>query len=350
MDKAPAAKGEILIVDDQAPVLDLVGNILAKHGYQPRTASSGPQALEQIHAHRPDLVLLDVTMPGMDGYEVCRRLKADPRTHDIPVLFVSAMGEAADKLKGFAAGGVDYITKPFQIYEVLARVQTHLTLRRLQLQLQQANADLEVWTMERTRELERTTLQVRRSLDGALGALARLAALRNPNGAGHPTRTAKLARAIAQELSLEAERIDGLGTAALLCDLGMAGVSEAILLKPEALTPAELTLIRTHPQLGADLAQPLALPWPVDQFILQHHERLDGSGYPEGLEGEHIALEARILAVADVMTALCAARMHRPALSVDQALVEMVSSAGRLYDSEVVGACVRLFREGNFKP
>lgn len=345
MDKAPATKGEILVVDDQGPVLDLVGNILAKHGYQARSASSGAQALEQVQAHLPDLVLLDVSMPEMDGYELCRRLKADARARDIPVLFISAHGEAADKLKAFAAGGVDYITKPFQVYEVLARVQTHLNLRRQLLQLQRANSELERWVAERTSHTER----VRRSLDGALGALARLAALRNPHGAGHPTRTAKLARAIAQELGLEADRIEGLGTAALLCDLGMAGVPESILLKPEALTPAELTLIRTHPQLGADLAQPLALPWPVDQFISQHHERLDGSGYPEGLKGEAIALEARIISVADVMTALCAARMHRPAMSTDQALVEMVSNAGRLYDAQVAGACVRLFREGGFK-
>ncbi|MCC7264572.1 MAG: response regulator [Candidatus Latescibacteria bacterium] len=345
MEKPAASKGDILVVDDQGPVLDLVGNILSKHGYQARGAASGAQALEQVKAHLPDLVLLDVSMPEMDGYELCRRLKADPHARDLPVIFVSAHGEAADKLKAFAAGGVDYVTKPFQVYEVLARIQTHLNLHRQHQHLQRAYAELERRGAGPSPQLER----VQRSLDGALGALGRLAALRNPNGAGHPTRTAKLARAIAQELGLDAERLEGLGTAALLCDLGMAGVPESILLKPEALTPAELTLVRTHPQLGADLAQPLALPWPVDQFILQHHERLDGSGYPEGLKGEEIALEARILAVADVMTALCAARMHRPAMSVDQALVEMVSNAGRLYDAQVAGACVRLFREGGFR-
>ena len=345
MEKPAASKGDILVVDDQGPVLDLVGNILNKHGYQARSAASGAQALEQVQVHLPDLVLLDVSMPEMDGYELCRRLKADPRARDIPVIFVSAHGEAADKLKAFAAGGVDYITKPFQIYEVLARIQTHLNLSRQHLHLQRAYAELERRATGNSPQMER----VQRSLDGALGALARLAALRNPNGAGHPTRTAKLARAIAQELALDADRIEGLGTAALLCDLGMAGVPESILLKPEALTPAELILIRTHPQLGADLAQPLALPWPVDQFILQHHERLDGSGYPEGLKGETIALEARIISVADVMNALCAARLHRPAMGIDQALMEMVSNAGRLYDAEVAGACVRLFREGGFK-
>lgn len=346
MEKPAASKGDILVVDDQGPVLDLVGNILGKHGYHARGASSGLQALEEVKAHLPDLVLLDVSMPEMDGYELCRRLKADPRARDLPVIFVSAHGEAADKLKAFAAGGVDYVTKPFQVYEVLARIQTHLNLHRQHQHLQRAYAELERRGAGASPQLER----VQRSLDGALGALGRLAALRNPNGAGHPTRTAKLARAIAGELGLDADRIEGLGTAALLCDLGMAGVPESILLKPEALTPAELTLVRTHPQLGADLAQPLALPWPVDQFILQHHERLDGSGYPEGLKGEEIALEARILSVADVMTALCAARMHRPAMSVDQALLEMVANAGRLYDAQVAGACVRLFRERGFKP
>lgn len=346
MEKPAASKGDILVVDDQGPVLDLVGNILSKHGYQARGAASGALALEQVKAHLPDLVLLDVSMPEMDGYELCRRLKADPQARDLPVIFVSAHGEAADKLKAFAAGGVDYVTKPFQVYEVLARIQTHLNLHRQHQHLQRAYAELERRGAGPSPQLER----VQRSLDGALGALGRLAALRNPNGAGHPTRTAKLARAIAGELGLDADRIEGLGTAALLCDLGMAGVPESVLLKPEALTPAELTLVRTHPQLGADLAQPLALPWPVDQFILQHHERLDGSGYPEGLKGEEIALEARILSVADVMTALCAARMHRPAMSVDQALLEMVSNAGRLYDAQVAGACVRLFRERGFKP
>ncbi len=346
MEKAVAIKGDILVVDDQGPVLDLVGNILAKHGYQARGAAGGVQALEMVRSHLPDLVLMDVSMPEMDGYELCRRLKADPHSRDLPVIFISAHGEAADKLKGFAAGGVDYVTKPFQVYEVLARIQTHLNLHRQHQHLQRAYAELERLATTNSPQMER----VQRSLNGALGALGRLAALRNPNGAGHPTRTAKLARAIAGELGLDAERIEGLGTAALLCDLGMAGVPESILLKPEALTPAELTLVRTHPQLGADLAQPLALPWPVDQFILQHHERLDGSGYPEGLKGEEITLEARILAVADVVTALCAARMHRPAMSTDQALMEMVSNTGRFYDAEVVGACVRLFRERGFKP
>lgn len=342
-------RGEVLVVDDDPAVLNMLGSILSKYGYHVRAASNGPQALETAQVRPPDLALLDVNMPQMDGYEVCRQLKANARMREMPVIFISGRGEAADKLKGFAAGGVDYVTKPFQLYEVLARVQTHLTLHRLQQQLHQANADLEMWMVERTSHLEQSVEQLRRSLDGALGVLARLAALRNPHGAGHPSRTAQLARVIGQELGLTGDQIDGLGAAALLCDLGMAGVPEAILLKPGALTPAELTLIRTHPQLGADLAQSLELSWPVDQFILQHHERLDGSGYPAGLKGEEILLEARILAVADVMAALCAPRLHRPALGLEQALAELVSGAGRLYDPRVVIACVQLFKEGGFR-
>jgi len=184
-----------------------------------------------VRAHLPELVLLDVSMPEMAGYELCRRLKADPHSRDLPVFFINAHREAADKPKAFAAGGVDYVTKLFRVCEVLARIQTHLYLHRQHQHLVRTNAELE-----------------------------RKAAPRNPNGAGHSTRTTKLAQANAGEFGLDADRIEGLGTAALLADLGIAGVRESILLKPEALTPAEITLIRTHPQLGADLAQPLALP------------------------------------------------------------------------------------------
>lgn len=192
------------------------------------------------------------------------------------------------------------------------------------------------------------TSQLRRMLDGTIEVAARVAALRDPYTAGHSQRVSTLAHAIAKDLGLTPDRIEGLCAAAQLHDVGKAGIPLDILSRPGKLTVSEVSLIREHPTLGFNLFRNVAFPWPVPEIILQHHERMNGSGYPAGLRGDDILLEARIIGVADVVEAMTAHRPYRPALGLEQALDEILSERGTLYDSAVVDACVRLFKEERF--
>lgn len=321
----------------------MLSGILQRAGFKVRPALSGEIALRAIAVCAPDLILLDIRMPGMDGYETCRRLKADALTRDIPVIFISALTETADKLAAFQAGGVDYVSKPFQAEEVLARVRTHLQLRHMQLQLENQ-------VMDRTAELRITCDalresqgQYRRMLEQTIQAIAFTIEKRDPYTAGHQARVAELAVAIAQKLGLPPDQIDGIRLGGKIHDLGKISVPAEILSRPGRLTQAELMLVKCHPEVGGDIMRQVEFPWPVMEMILQHHERLDGSGYPKGLRGDAILLEARILAVADVVEAMASHRPYRAALGIDMALDEIRGGAGRLYDPAVCEVCLRLF-------
>ncbi|WP_054774348.1 response regulator, partial [Methylogaea oryzae] len=294
-------QGNIVIVDDQPNNLHVLSGILQQAGYKVRPALSGELALKSVASYPPDLVLLDIRMPGMDGYEVCRRLKQDAQLREIPVIFISALQDVEDKVAAFQAGGVDYLTKPFQMEEVLARVQAHLKLYRLQRDLQgmvEERSQALVQTLERLQESQRRYSDI---LEQTIQAIALTIEKRDPYTAGHQARVSKLAVAIAGEIGMEPERIEGLRLGAMVHDIGKIYVPVEILNRPGRLSENEFSLVKTHPQVGHEIIANVCFPWPVAEMILQHHERMDGSGYPRGLRGEDILLEARVIAVADTL-------------------------------------------------
>ncbi|OGB50245.1 MAG: two-component system response regulator, partial [Burkholderiales bacterium RIFOXYD12_FULL_59_19] len=336
-------KDSIVIVDDNPNNLQVLSSILQLAGFKVRPALSGEIALRAIGVSAPDLVLLDIRMPGMDGYETCRRLKADAVTRDIPVIFISALTETADKLAAFRAGGVDYVSKPFQAEEVLARVRTHLQLRHMQRQLESQVAERTAELRVTCDALRESQGQYRRMLEQTIQAIAFTIEKRDPYTAGHQARVSQLAVAIAQKLGLSPDQIDGIRLGGMIHDLGKISVPAEILSRPGRLTDTELMLVKSHSEVGGDILRQVEFPWPVKDMILQHHERLDGSGYPNGLRGDEILLEARILAVADVVEAMASHRPYRAALGIEKALDELRCGSGRLYDPDVCRVCLRLF-------
>jgi len=340
--------GKILVVDDVPALRRLVGDMLKEKGHQVASAGSGEEALALARSKPLDLIMLDITMPDMDGYEVCRRLKQDERTSAIPVIFISALGETFEKVRAFSVGGIDYITKPFQVEEVLARVQNHLTMQSLRQELLTTNSELERRVDERTSALQNNVEKLQQTLDSTILAMAKIVEIRDPYTAGHQHRVAQLAQAIAQAMGLDSHCITGCHMSGLIHDIGKIYVPAEILSKPGRLTKHEFALLKTHTTIDADIVKMIDFPWPVMQIVLQHHERLDGSGYPQGLKGEEILLEARLMGVADVVEAMSSHRPYRAALGIDRALAEIETNIGNHYDADAANACLSLFRQHGF--
>lgn len=334
-------KGYILAVDDTPASLRLLTDILKAEGYEVRSAISGELALHAAISQPPELILLDVNMPGINGFDVCRQLKQHEQTRDVPVIFVSAISETVEKLKGFELGAVDYVTKPFQREELLARVHTHLELHRLRHRLEEM-------VDERTQSLRESEKKLRTSLLDSISAIAATVEMRDLYTAGHQRRVAQIATAIARLMGLPEAQIEGLYLACVVHDVGKIKIPAEILSKPGKLTALEFSLIKQHAQAGYEILKEVNFPWPIAQFVQQHHERMDGSGYPQGLKGEAILPEARILGVADVIEAMASHRPYRPGLGIDAALSEISNHRGTLYDPEVVDAALVLFREKEF--
>lgn len=333
--------GKILAVDDTPASLKLLTNLLKTEGYEVRSAISGELALQSAINNPPELILLDIRMPDMDGFEVCRQLKMRTETQSIPVIFVSALSETEEKVQGFDLGAVDFVTKPYQRQELLARVHTHLEVVRLRNQL----AGL---VEERTKELRVSEVKLRNSLMDFITAIGATIEMRDPYTAGHQRRVASLAVAIGNELLLSRDEIEGLRLASVVHDIGKIRVPAEILSKPGKLSDIEFSLIKQHVENGYEILKAIDFPWPIAQIVLQHHERLDGTGYPYGLKAESILLEARILAVADVVEAMMSHRPYRAALGIEVALQEIELNSGKSFDAHIVSACLKLFRESDY--
>ncbi len=324
----------ILIVDDSPANIAFLGNVL-KEGYDLKVATNGPQAL-QIAQDTPDigLILLDIIMPGMDGYEVCRRLKASKVTERIPVVFVSARADIDDEALGFAVGAVDYITKPIRSAIVKARVRTHLALF-------DQNQVLEEMVRKRTEELAVTQ-------DVTILSLATLAEYRDNETGGHIVRTQRYVRVLAENLrhrsrfrdGLNPEAIDLLFKSVTLHDIGKVGIADRILRKPGPLTPEEFAEMKKHPGYGAAAlarAEQLLGKDKSSSFLrlareiaISHHEKWDGSGYPDGLTGDEIPMPGRLMAMADIYDALVSRRIYKPPFSHQKAYEIIVNGDGRV--------------------
>ena len=319
-------KATVLIVDDTPMNISILVGLL-KPFYKTVVAKDGEQALNRVFSGSvPDLILLDIMMPGIDGYEVCERLKADPRSKHIPVIFISAMSDAVDEEKGLLLGAVDYIAKPVSPPIVLARVKTHLALSQQQRAL--AN-EVEA----RTQELEKS----RKELIRRLG----LAAEYKDNETGlHVQRMAEYARLIAVEMGFSHKDAETLAAAAPMHDIGKLGIPDEILCKPGKLTAEEYKIIQGHPEIGARIlgTPDSELLLIAQQVALYHHEKWDGSGYPEGLKGDDIPLVARIAAVADVFDALVCVRPYKKAWPLEKVLALFEDEKGRHFDPQVIEA------------
>jgi putative two-component system response regulator len=344
----------VLIVDDAPANLELLAEILRERGIEPRPVLSGQQAIVAAQADPPDLILLDINMPVMNGFEVYARLKADATFKDIPVIFITALMETADKLKAFSMGAVDYVTKPFQAEEVCARVETHLRLRKLQRDMTTYNNHLEELVQEKIKEISRSQM-------ATIFALAKLAESRDSDTGQHLERVQVLSRILACELRsipmyagiITDHYLETLYQAAPLHDIGKVGIPDAILLKPGKLSPAEFDEMKRHTGFGAETLKSVQASYPGNSFIemgvdiaQSHHEKFDGSGYPFGVKGEAIPLSASIVALADVYDAMRSKRPYKSALSHVEATDFIIQSGGKHFNPHIVAAFIR--RSGDF--
>jgi response regulator RpfG family c-di-GMP phosphodiesterase len=351
----------ILIVDDEPGLRETLALFLRRDGHEVATAGDVPSALGVLVERPVDVVLADLVMPGESGLTLLARVReAYPTVQVVLVTGEPSVDTAAEALR---LGAFDYLSKPVR-RETLARVVERAVQvkalsdenRRLDAELRAQHVELESLVAARTgeltaahEELEGAYRTLRLALDGTVQAMARMAESRDPYTAGHQRRVAALAEALSDELRLEAEVRETIALAAVIHDIGKIGVPAEILAKPTRLSAPERHLIEQHPAIGYTILAPVAFPWPIAEVVHAHHERLDGSGYPRGLAGDAIRIEARVLAVADVVEAISSDRPYRAALGLDVALTEIERGAGSIYDVDVVRACVRLFRERGFR-
>ena len=345
--KPAALKPTILIVDDTPDNIMLLSRLL-KDRYQTKVATNGSTALQIAHATPDlDLILLDVMMPGVDGYETCRQLKADPKTAAIPVIFLTAKSQVEDEAMGLTLGAVDYLTKPISPPILFARVATQLTLAGARRQLQDQNDNLERIVAERTAQLTRMQ-------DATIMAMASMASVRDNETGNHIRRTQNYVRALAERLQhhprfaaeLTDENIELLYKSAPLHDIGKVGIPDRILLKPGKLDRDEFEIMKLHSVYGRDtimlvekhLGGSNSFLMFARQIAHSHQEKWDGSGYPDNLAGDAIPLAARLMAVADVYDALISRRVYKPPFSHQEALEIMKKGRASHFDPDICDA------------
>jgi putative two-component system response regulator len=333
---------QILIVDDTPHNIDILVDAL-DDDYSLMVATSGSDALEAVNESVPDLILLDIMMPGMDGFETCRRLKETSRYKDIPVIFLTALDDISKKTEGFSLGAVDYITKPFEAAEVKSRVETHLTIKNARELLRDQNTHLEQMVRKRTRTIQNVQ-------DVTIRMAASLAETRDNETGNHILRTQQYVKVLAQRL-LETQNAPAWGGGELellvksapLHDIGKIGVPDAILLKPGKLEPFEFEEMKRHTEYGREALsraekeiEGVSFLRMAREIAYSHHEKWDGTGYPEGLKEDAIPLSGRIMALGDVYDALISRRVYKPAFPHSKAVAIIGEGRGSHFDPLLV--------------
>jgi putative two-component system response regulator len=311
-DSTPGSRrSRVLVADDRESVRSLFHRLLSADGHDVVLAPDGASALAAVHRHRPDVILLDVAMPLVDGLEVCRRLKTDPATRLTPVVLVSGQTDLTDRINGIEAGADDYLSKPVHPHELRARVRSLSRVKHL--------------------------IDALDSAEAAFVALALTIEARDPYTKGHCERLSQTAVSLGRMLGVNDEDLHALHRGGYLHDIGKVGVPDSVLLKPAPLTPDEFTLMRRHPEIGDTLCAPLQSLRTVRPIVLCHHERIDGSGYPAGLRGDEVPLLAQIVGIVDVYDALTSRRPYRDALTRDEAIRFLLEEthAGRFNPAHV---------------
>jgi putative two-component system response regulator len=336
----------ILVIDDTPTNLRLLARALTAVGHRVRAACGGTMGIEMARAEIPDLVLLDLAMPDLDGFQVCEAMSRDPDLRAVPVIVISASHDTQAKVKALRAGGRDYITKPFSVDEMLARVTTHLQLRRLEVALADANTSLTRQVAEQIREISEAQM-------ATIVALAKLSESRDDATGMHVVRIGEISRLLADAVRrrgdsrarLTEQQVLVIGKAAVLHDIGKVAIRDAVLLKPGKLTPEEFEVMKTHAEIGACTLEAALASYPRNELIRvateiarSHHERWDGGGYPNKLAGEAIPLSARVVAVADVYDALRAKRPYKEPMTHDAAAAIVRGGAGSQFDRLIIDA------------
>lgn len=335
----------VVIVDDIPENLRILAGALLDKGYNVRAFPNGRMALRGVAEHVPDLILLDINMPEMDGFEVCARLKADKALRDVPVIFISALHEIGVKVDAFQKGGVDYITKPFRLEEVFARVETHLELKQVRDVLSKHNFDLSMTVSEQVRELSNAH-------EATIFALAKLTESRDDDTGLHIERIGTFSQIMATSYQsqpgggdLDDQYAAIICKAAALHDIGKVGIPDAILLKPGKLTVEEFETIKQHTVIGHCTLAAVIKNYPGNKMVVMgadiarsHHERWDGSGYPDGLSKTAIPLSARIVSIADVYDALRSKRPYKVPFSHEKASAIILEGRGTFFDPAMIDA------------
>lgn len=362
---------KILVVDDSKDNLFLFEAILVRAGHEVLTAGNGVEALARLKDNHCDLIISDVLMPVMDGLQFCREVKGNPTLREIPFVFVTAAyTEEKDRQLAMGLGVERIIEKPIEpaaflqiVEEVLAgagaavKSTLHLGTKeadfqqyseRLVEKLESRMAELETEILERKKAenlLQQSHDRLRQALESTIMAIVKAVEARDLYIAGHMRRVSQLASMIGMEMGLDDEIVEGLYLGASIHDIGKIHIPAEILGKPAKLAQIEFDLVKNHSLVGHEILKDIEFPWPVAEMVWQHHELLDGSGYPRGLRGAAIITEARIITVADVVEAMSCHRPYRPGLGIEAALAEITARRGQFYDERVVDACVRLFTE-----
>jgi len=333
---------KILTIDDEYIIRETISDYLEEKGYVIVQAENGRMGIDVFRSEKPDLVLVDLRMPEMDGLDVLSVLcKESPQ---IPIIMVSGTGILQDAIEAIRKGAWDYVSKPIQDMAVLDHA-VNRSLERAQL-IRENDAykeHLEEKVRMRTKELEISNAQLRSTLEEIVESLSILLEKRDPYTSGHQKRVSVLAALIAKEMNLSSEQVTAIRFAGQLHDIGKIYVPAEFLSKPTRLEEEEMAVIRKHSAIGYDILKNIQFPWPIANTVHQHHERLDGSGYPQGLTKDEILLDAKIIAIADVVEAMSSHRPYRPSLGVERALEEIRRNSGKYYCEDCSDALFRLF-------
>ena len=367
---------KVLIIDDESIVRKNISAFLEDHNYETLESENGQEGLEVFRQENPDIVLCDLRMPVLDGLGFIIELtKESPET---PIIIVSGTGNINDVIEATRLGAWDYITKPIHDMGVLehalnkvieranllrenkqyrehleseVKKRTQKIMERTH-ELQEANEHLNKEIMERMNietMLKNSMTSLEKTIEGSINTISSIIEMRDPYTGGHQKHVAQLCRAVAMEMGFSSNQVQGIYYASLMHDIGKLAIPIEVLVKPGPISKIEMMLIKVHPQSGWEMLRKIEFPWPIAQIALQHHERMDGSGYPSGLTGDQILDESKIVAVADVVESMTFHRPYRAALGIEMALQEITKNKGILYDTDSVEICLKLFRENNFK-
>ncbi|HKI60342.1 MAG TPA: HD domain-containing phosphohydrolase [Mariprofundaceae bacterium] len=355
---------QILVVDDNEAFRKSLDEMLVTAGYTVAEAATGEEAVHTLETSIPDLIISDLLMPGIDGFELCRHVRSSESLPNIPFIFCSGFFPRKEQKELARLLEVeDFFDKPVDLGRLLAAVEKNLTKSSAasekhvddsQKFFSTAHADLvqsKLWgaieqeRKQRTRA-EALVAKLQKNLESFIASVAKAVEARDPYTAGHQRRVATLATAIAEEMGLDKKRVTGIRLGAIIHDIGKIYVPAELLVKPSALSPIEFEIIKSHTKVGYDILSDIDSPWPLAEIACQHHERIDGSGYPKGLKNGEIILEAKVIAVADVVEAMLSHRPYRAALATEAAIEEIKVNRGVFYDADAVDACLKVFDRG----
>ncbi len=325
----------IMVVDDNDTIRDTVRQTVEIDGYLCSTAASGVDALKILENENVDVIITDIRMPGLSGIEITKKVK---KVYDTDVIVMTGFAEDFTYEKIIEIGASDFFQKPVSAREIMLRLKRVLKERVLFKERKQADEALKI-----------SFNKLKRAHEQTVAALVSMNEIRDPYTSGHQLRVSRLSCQIAEHMGLSADMIDGIRIAGLLHDIGKISVPVEILIKPGKITKEEFNIIKKHPRIGYNILKEIEFPWPVAKIVFQHHERVDGSGYPLELQGEEILLEAKIIAVADIVEAMSSHRPYRPAFGLDKALDEINQQREIIFDPMVVDACLGLASSADFK-